>query len=556
MKIYQLLTKTLLVAAGLLVGASAWAEQTIGATNKGWDNDDCCTTAYTLQSGKTLTFEFTVAQSRKQYVADGWVTILCSTSTRNDGAHHYVFMRDDCYGVNAWDWTNKTTAKTGWFLTNENNYDWTDDWTDFQNNIIDGASVVQTISRYGTEAYIISDVTTSASNGSKKYRHFFAMDLGTTDDIYVFLGSDFAQLNITGDAISNSEFPLTGTLVGKQNKTGRLADHGNIEHFTVKPEGSLTLNFVLHSTKLFDWGQWLYEIADASDMYTLSVGNSNSWNNLKVGEVIDKTNWPTTNEELFEKMDGATIRMTVTRSGASVTMEAIHTPLEGEDFTITATVTPTKEGFATSDIIVRPLVELGYIDLLPVSKTISSAGWATYCSPYALNLANATGLTDAYIVTGGSNGVLTKTSVKDGTVPANTGLLLQGDEGPVTIPIVGSSSKDVSTNKLVGVTAETNIDAETGWVLMGSPKLGFYQNTADFTVGANTAYILVSDLPIPSAPGAARASYLLFDDMTGISQVAGGEVKTNGVIYNLNGQRVSNPTKGIYIIDGVKVAIE
>ena len=37
-----------------------------------------------------------------------------------------------------------------------------------------------------------------------------------------------------------------------------------------------------------------------------------------------------------------------------------------------------------------------------VSKTVTAAGWATYCSPYALDLANATGLTDAYIVTGAS----------------------------------------------------------------------------------------------------------------------------------------------------------
>ena len=242
---------------------------------------------------------------------------------------------------------------------------------------------------------------------------------------------------------------------------------------------------------------------------------------------------------------------------------------------LTFTATGTKSGTFTGEIYVpdgysiafdgneggsaNNNARMDYMTLTKItsfSKTITAAGWATYCSPCALDLANATGLTDAYIVTGGNNGVLTKTSVKDGTVPANTGLLLKGDEGTATIPIVGSSSTDVSANKLVGVTAETNIDAGTGWVLMNDATngLGFYQNAAAFTVGANTAYILVSDLPVP--PATARASYLLFDDMTGISQVAGGEVKTNGVIYNLNGQRVSNPTKGIYIIDGVKVAIE
>lgn len=189
-----------------------------------------------------------------------------------------------------------------------------------------------------------------------------------------------------------------------------------------------------------------------------------------------------------------------------------------------------------------------------VSKTISDAGWATYCSPYALDLSNATGLTGAYIVTGGENGVLTKTPVMNGTVPANTGLLLKGPAGTATIPVVPSGdASNVTGNKLVGVTAETPILANAGYVLLKEDNvLGFYKNTNAFTLGANTAYLPVSF----DQNGAARASYLLFDDMTGISQVAGSKVKTNGAIYNLNGQRVSNPTKGIYIIDGVKVAIE
>lgn len=189
-----------------------------------------------------------------------------------------------------------------------------------------------------------------------------------------------------------------------------------------------------------------------------------------------------------------------------------------------------------------------------VSKEISAAGWATYCSPYALDLANATNLTDAYIVTGGESGVLAKTSVKNSTVPANTGLLLKGDAGTATIPVVASSTTDVTSNILKGVTADTQIDAGTGWVLMGSPSLGFYQNSNAFTVGANTAYILVSVLPAPTGP--ARASYLLFgDDVTGISQVTNAAPKVGNAVYNFNGQRVNQPTKGLYIIDGKKVAV-
>ena len=543
----QLLMKTFLVAVCLLGGANfAWANTQIGATGTGWDDDGSCTSAYTLEADKTLTFEFTVDATRKEYIADGWVTILCSTTTRNDWANHYVFMRDDCYGVNKGDWTNKTTAQSGWFITNENNYN----WTDFQNNIIDGATVVQTIRRYGTEAFIITDVTTKTS---AKYRHYFVMDLGTKDDIYAFIGADFAQLTITSDTKTDSPAPtLTGTLVGKLNKTGRLASHGDIVNFTLAPESSMSLTFKLYSTKLHDWAQWLYEIQQDDKLYTLSVGNKNSWNDLKEAESIETENWPSTTAELLEKMDGATVTMTVTRTGAKVEMKAVHTPVIGDPFTITASVTPTKDGFATSDITVRPLVELGYLDLLPVTAPISSYGWATFSSDYALDFSKATTGLEAYMITGHEGSVVTKSKVT-GTVPAGTGLLLKGAEGSYTIPIVGSSSTDVSANKLVAGTGASvsKEDDKTKYVLgvSASSEAEFQKiDGTAATVAKGKAYLQFDEVI------SARSMSFEGDEITGIENVAAPAEATlkegkfiengqlvivkNGVKFNAAGQQM------------------
>ncbi|MBQ7509652.1 MAG: chitobiase/beta-hexosaminidase C-terminal domain-containing protein [Prevotella sp.] len=189
-----------------------------------------------------------------------------------------------------------------------------------------------------------------------------------------------------------------------------------------------------------------------------------------------------------------------------------------------------------------------------VSKSITASGWATYCSPYALDLANATGLTEAYIVTGGADGVLAKTSVKGGTVPANTGLLLQGDEGTASIPVVASSSTVVTANKLVGVTANTTIDAEAGYVLMNDATngLGFYKNTNAFTVGANTAY-----LPADFDGSSARAFFSLFGgEGTGIAEIEKLINVENNDVYSLSGQRITQPMKGLYIVNGKKVVIK
>ena len=194
-----------------------------------------------------------------------------------------------------------------------------------------------------------------------------------------------------------------------------------------------------------------------------------------------------------------------------------------------------------------------------VSKTITSAGWVTYCSPYPLDFSgDIDNLTDVYIITGSKtpgaeSGYVSMTSVKGGTVPANTGLLIKGTAGTVTIPVVASSSTDVSGNKLIGVTADTEIAVNTGYVLMNDATngLGFYKNENAFTVGANTAY-----LPADFVGSISARFFLLFDDeATGINMVHGEGFKVNGSVYNLNGQRIDNPTKGLYIVNGKKVNV-
>jgi hypothetical protein len=192
-----------------------------------------------------------------------------------------------------------------------------------------------------------------------------------------------------------------------------------------------------------------------------------------------------------------------------------------------------------------------------VPATITSAGWATYCSPYALDFSSSIdNLEAAYIVTGGNGSTLTTTQIT-GAIPANTGILLKGS-GECVIPVVASGDDDiVSGNKLMGVTSATHFDQNTIYVLMATPSKGFYKNAnaEGFTVGANTAY-LPADFDT-TVDGDARAFYSLFDSETtgvGAALVKNGIV--NNEIFNLQGQRIGQPTKGLYIVNGRKVIVK
>lgn len=177
-----------------------------------------------------------------------------------------------------------------------------------------------------------------------------------------------------------------------------------------------------------------------------------------------------------------------------------------------------------------------------VSKAISAAGYATYCGEAALDF-EAAGLT-AYIATGAGNEV-SFTPVTN--VPAGTGVLLKGDEGSYAIPVIASSSTDVSANIFVGVTEETKVNTLGIFVLMASPEVGFYKTTKAFTVGAHTAYI-------PAGASARSFIDIVEGKTTGIRSIDNGQLMMDNV-YDLQGRRVAQPTKGLYIVNGKKVFV-
>ena len=178
-----------------------------------------------------------------------------------------------------------------------------------------------------------------------------------------------------------------------------------------------------------------------------------------------------------------------------------------------------------------------------VSKTITAAGYATLCSPYALDFTGS-GLTAYRAEIDGSKNV-TFTEVTQ--VPANEGVLVKGTAGEHSINVIASAA--AITNAFVGTVEGTTAEAGS-FVLMATPKVGFYKAKSAFTVGAGTAYL----------PKAASArEFIGFDsETTGIESVQGEGLKVNGSVnyYNLNGQRVAAPTKGLYIVNGKKVIVK
>ncbi len=145
-------------------------------------------------------------------------------------------------------------------------------------------------------------------------------------------------------------------------------------------------------------------------------------------------------------------------------------------------------------------------------------------------------------------------------VPANTGLFIKGTADD--IPVLTGDADVIGTNNLVAVSAATTVETTSGentnYVLAladkdDTSKGVLFLKAADTAVGAGKAYLQIPTDDAPEAP----QLMLSFDDViaTGINTVHGAGLKVNGY-YDLQGRKVMNPKKGLYIVNGKKVVIK
>ena len=181
--------------------------------------------------------------------------------------------------------------------------------------------------------------------------------------------------------------------------------------------------------------------------------------------------------------------------------------------------------------------------------TLNDKGYATYSTYYDVEVSGADAYTAALDF---DNATITCTKITDGKVPAGAGVLLFGDaSAEVTLtPTTGAAA--LSGNDLKGTTLADGTLADKGsndyYVLSGNT----FKKFTGTTFSANKAYFEVA-----SGVVQARAFSIVFgDESTGISQIETETKSMDGSVYSLSGQRVSQPVKGLYIVNGKKVLVK
>ncbi len=193
---------------------------------------------------------------------------------------------------------------------------------------------------------------------------------------------------------------------------------------------------------------------------------------------------------------------------------------------------------------------------------ISDTGYATFYDSKT-NYALPIGL-KAYIVSEANIEKITYTEVPY-TIPAGTAVMLKTEDGKggnYELTPTGVSGIHIGPNLLKGSDVATTTYGEIGSNLYyklayghsgtaQANQFGWYWGAEDgaaFEIEAHRAWLAIPQL-LASARG-----YIVGSDATAISKVS--TTQENAEYYNLQGQRVAAPTKGLYIKNNKKVIIK
>lgn len=231
------------------------------------------------------------------------------------------------------------------------------------------------------------------------------------------------------------------------------------------------------------------------------------------------------------------------------------------------------ENIAQKGIVVKgKLATLTKIELLTyadsydaVPLTIGPDGIATFSSSKNLDFSKLSGVTP-YYASEIKDGSVTLTPVDNKTTWWHQGYVLRGAEGSYDIPVIEQSEAFYPTVNYLKATSDyaaelpRSEDAGNNLYIFAKKDsdIGFYRLVSTYTLAAHRAYLALPTGVTQTA--AARVALLFSDDETTavqtIETIEAIERPQSDKIYNICGQLVGKPTRGLYIINGKKVIIK
>lgn len=454
-------------------------------------------------------------------------------TTNNDELYADNANKLNCYGITGANPNNYLTFSTG-----------DGDWSYFTVEPVDITTTIATV-RENQEA----PTGAVGTLVSESYESFTAaLNKGTAEG----LAEALKIRDLTGTTIpfDPSKYYRIEN-VTRKHSTGNTENVGNggyLEYADKKEDTAFTQTFYAYDKGADRAGAiWKFEVAEGTEgTYKLQSLNSKKY--IKSNGSGNSTTAVDTQEEAtgfkFAKL-AATVQFNIVTTDNAT--NRLH--VTGDNNSNGGNVITYNSGGANTS-------SAWYIiPATTIDVNISSANYTTVNYPFAVELPEDQDITAyfATIIDGNKNNLMLR-KVYSGHIPANTPVVLQGAPNTYTLNIVSEDQPtNISNNILEGTLLSETMGAGDIFVLSKpeNKNVGFYllndAENANRTIPANKAYLPGSNLPVTSQ--GVRGFTFSFEDSDGETTDIENEIVdlSQEEFYDLQGRRVQNPTKGIYV---------
>lgn len=494
-------------------------------------------------------------------IHSGWYENI-SLVAGNDGKDFKIEGTCDDHFTFTVDTTNMKLTVTGWHVPVTKYYlagSWTDGWSlsgmveltehdglytgskNFEGNTL--FKFVKTVDGNITEWY----GPTSSGNYGVHSGHCTDIALSTNSGDSNFIiepqGSYSFSLDIEGMKFSVGGWPITadGNMFVKVNSTS----FENGAYLIVSEEANVAFNGALETldaesntiSVTITNDAIVADATTKASLFFIQNGTIKSASGKYIGQTSDANGMATSSETAYPNsitIDDDGNANIIASGGAYLRYNATSGQTRFRYY---------KSGTYTQqkDIQLYKLVTLPMNDIV-----ITSAEWATYVPNLAVTIPEDV---TAYIVTNATSTSVTLSSVA--SAPANTGLVVNGDEGTYT-PTAAETTDDVSGNLLV--VSDGTVVGNGNIYALGNKNgsVGFKKVKSGVTVPAGKPYLTIENT------GSKDFFDFSFDEgvATGIESVESIGFDMNAPVYDLQGRQVNPLHKGVFIQNGKKIIVK
>jgi len=179
-----------------------------------------------------------------------------------------------------------------------------------------------------------------------------------------------------------------------------------------------------------------------------------------------------------------------------------------------------------------------------IPATISTTG-SSFASTAIIDCSKLPDGVTAYKVSAVADSKATLTEVTEAVAPGTGLILIAGTASSYDLPVAATGNDISATNKLVGVTVAKTVADDEAYGL----KDGKFNKLNAGTIPANKAYL-------PATAVSAPELTIVFGGTTGISEIKTMRNAENEIFFDLQGRKVAQPAKGLYIQNGRKVILK